>query len=111
MVDFSTLNVNSIIILYQSLTQTRSYVFWLKNLSPCNALSLPSKAFAHTYFHTLSGHGGEKNVGNALYESDQLQVDDCGKVKAILKKIVSEGRITTGTDSFDNDTLFVKTEC
>ena len=49
-----------------------------------------------------------KTANNGIYESNQLQIEDCERVKSILQKIVIEGRITTLADSDKDDTVFIK---
>lgn len=49
-----------------------------------------------------------KTANTGLYESNQLDAADCERISVILRKIISEGRISCGTDSFVDDTLFVK---
>lgn len=43
-----------------------------------------------------------------LYESNQLSPADCERISIILRKIVKEGRLACGTDSFVDDTQLVK---
>ena len=50
----------------------------------------------------------EKTAGNKIYESNQLESKDCERVGNIIKKIVSEGRITAADDHYIDDTVFVK---
>lgn len=50
--------------------------------------------------------GKTANIG--LYESNQLAAADCERISVILRKIISEGRITCNAASFADDTLFVK---
>lgn len=49
-----------------------------------------------------------KTVTAGLYESNQLSPADCERTSNILRKIVIEGRLTCGTDSFVDDTQFTK---
>lgn len=49
-----------------------------------------------------------KTANTGLYESNQLCPADCERISGILRKIVNEGRLTCGTDSFADDTQFVK---
>jgi hypothetical protein len=49
-----------------------------------------------------------RTKGERIYESNQMQTEDCNRVKSILKKIVCEGRIATTSDSYSNDTVFFK---
>ena len=49
-----------------------------------------------------------RTANNGIYESNQLEQKDIKKVSAILKKIVGEGRITTTSESYSDDTVFVK---
>ena len=49
-----------------------------------------------------------RTAGNELYESKQLEQQDCERVKSILQKIVIEGRITTASVSYEDETVFVK---
>lgn len=49
-----------------------------------------------------------RTVGESIYESNQLEMKDCARVSSILKKIVGEGRITTTSESYSDDTVFVK---
>ena len=41
----------------------------------------------------------EKTNTKGLYESNQLDTDDCNRVSNVLEKIVSEGRLIVITDS------------
>lgn len=50
----------------------------------------------------------EKTENTGLYESNQLSPADCERICDILRKIVKEGRLTCGTDTFVDDTQFVK---
>ena len=50
----------------------------------------------------------EKTANTGLYESNQLSPADCERISVILRKIVKEGRLTCGMDTFVEDTLFVK---
>ena len=43
----------------------------------------------------------EKTTNNGLYESNQLDADDCNRVSNILKKIVGEGRIAMNGEGYD----------
>ncbi len=43
-----------------------------------------------------------RTKGKGIYESNQLQADDCDRVGSILQKIVGEGRIEK------KDTMFTK---
>ncbi len=49
-----------------------------------------------------------RTKGKGIYESNQLQTEDCNKVKSILQKIVIEGRITTVSVVYEGDTIYVK---
>lgn len=49
-----------------------------------------------------------KTANTGLYESNQLSSADCERISSILRKIVKEGRLTCGTDTFADDTQFVK---
>ena len=49
-----------------------------------------------------------KTATAGLYESNQLSPADCERTSNILRKIVIEGRLTCGTDSFVDDTQFTK---
>ncbi len=51
-----------------------------------------------------------RTKGNGIYESNQMQTEDCDRVKSILQKIAIEGRITTIADSYKDDTVFVKNQ-
>lgn len=50
----------------------------------------------------------EKTASTGLYESNQLSPADCERISGILRKIVKEGRLTCGTDTFVDDTQFMK---
>lgn len=50
----------------------------------------------------------EKTANTDLFESNQLSPADCERISLILQKIVKEGRLACGTDSFVDDTQFVK---
>lgn len=50
----------------------------------------------------------EKTANTGLYESNQLSHADCERISGILRKIVKEGRLACGTDTFANDTQLVK---
>lgn len=50
----------------------------------------------------------EKTANTGLYESNQLSPADCERISVILRKIVNEGRLTCRTDTFVDDTRFVK---
>lgn len=50
----------------------------------------------------------EKTASTGLYESNQLSTADCERISNILRKIVKEDRLTCGTDTFVDDTQFVK---
>ena len=50
----------------------------------------------------------DKTANTGLYESNQLSPADCERISDILRKIVKEGRLTCGTDTFVDDTQFVK---
>lgn len=50
----------------------------------------------------------EKTANEGLYESNQLSPVDCERISIILRKIVKEGRLTCGTETFVDDTQFVK---
>lgn len=50
-----------------------------------------------------------KTIGNIIYESNQLKAENCASVSAILRKIISEGRIATKDtkiESFTDKTRF-----
>lgn len=49
-----------------------------------------------------------KTANTGLYESNQLCPADCERISRILQKIIKEGRITCETDSFADNTQFVK---
>lgn len=49
----------------------------------------------------------EKTANTGLYESKQLCPADCERISNILHKIIKEGRLTCGTDTFVDDTQFV----
>lgn len=49
-----------------------------------------------------------KTANTGLYESNQLCSADCERTSRILHKIIIEGRITCETDSFTDNTQFVK---
>ena len=51
-----------------------------------------------------------ETAADGLYESNQLAAADCERISVILRKVINEGRITCGTDSFVDDTQFVKTK-
>lgn len=48
-----------------------------------------------------------KTANTGLYKSDQLDAADCERISVILRKIINEGRISCGADSFD-DAVFKK---
>lgn len=50
----------------------------------------------------------DKTTTKGLYESNQLDTDDCNRVSNVLEKIVGEGRLIVITDS-DNK-IFKKAE-
>ena len=50
----------------------------------------------------------EKTANTGLYESNQLSPADCERISVILRKIVNEGRLTCGMNTFVEDTQFVK---
>lgn len=50
----------------------------------------------------------EKTGNTGLYESNQLSPADCERISDILRKIVKEGRLTCGTDTFADNTQYVK---
>lgn len=50
----------------------------------------------------------EKTANTDLYESNQLSPADCERISSILHKIIKEGCLTCGTDTFVDDTQFVK---
>ena len=50
----------------------------------------------------------EKTANTGLYESNQLSSADCERISVILRKIVNEGRLTCGMNTFVDDTQFVK---
>ena len=49
-----------------------------------------------------------KTANTGLYESNQLAAADCERISVILRKIISEGRLTSNSESFADDTQFVK---
>lgn len=49
-----------------------------------------------------------RTVNNGIYESNQLQIEDCDRVKSILQKIVYEGRLTTVAEPYEDDTVLTK---
>lgn len=49
-----------------------------------------------------------KTANSGLYESNQLSPADSERISIILRKIVKEGRLACGTDSFVDDTQLVK---
>ena len=49
-----------------------------------------------------------KTANTGLYESNQLDAADCERISNILRKIVKEGRLICGKDTFVDDTQFVK---
>ena len=49
----------------------------------------------------------EKSATVSLYESNQLSPADCERISYILRKILKEGRLLCGTDTFVDNTLFV----
>lgn len=49
-----------------------------------------------------------KTATAGLYESNQLSPADCERTSNILRKIVIECRLTCGTNTFVDDTQFVK---
>ena len=50
----------------------------------------------------------EKTANTGLYESNQLSPADSERISIILRKIVKEGRLACGTNSFVDDTRLVK---
>ena len=50
----------------------------------------------------------EKTANTGFFKSNQLSPADCERISSILRKIVKEGRLTCGTDTFVDDTQFVK---
>lgn len=50
------------------------------------------------YWAMESGH--TTGVPGQLYESDQLQAEDCDRVRSILEKIAREGRITATVEGY-----------
>lgn len=50
----------------------------------------------------------EKTANTGLYESNQLSPADSERISIILRKIVKEGRLACGTNTFVDDTQFVK---
>lgn len=50
----------------------------------------------------------EKTSTKGLYESNHLSPADCERINNILHTIIHERRLTCGTDSFVDDTQFVK---
>lgn len=50
----------------------------------------------------------EKTANTGLYESNQLSPADCERISVILRKIVNEGCLTCGTDTFVDDSQFMK---
>lgn len=49
-----------------------------------------------------------RTANNGIYESDQLEQKDCERVSIILEKIVGEGRITSSSSVFIDETIFKK---
>ena len=49
-----------------------------------------------------------KTANTGLYESNQLDADDCERISVILRKVINEGRITSEEESFADKTQFVK---
>lgn len=49
-----------------------------------------------------------KTANTGLYESNQLSSADSERISIILRKIVKEGRLACGTNSFVDDTQLVK---
>ena len=49
-----------------------------------------------------------KTTTSGLYESNQLDAEDCERISVILRKIIKEGRLTSNAASFAGNTLFVK---
>ena len=43
-----------------------------------------------------------RTAGDSIYESNQLEKNDCDRINSILEKIVAEGRIEK------NETVFIK---
>jgi hypothetical protein len=50
----------------------------------------------------------EKTANTGLYKSNQISPADCERISNILRKIVKEGRLICGSDTFVDDTQFVK---
>lgn len=48
-----------------------------------------------------------KTANIVLYDSNQLDAADCERISVILRKIISEGRLTYDAASFADDTLFI----
>lgn len=51
------------------------------------------------YWAMESGH--TTGVPGQIYDSDQLQVEDCDRVRSILEKIVREGRIAATAEGYE----------
>ncbi len=49
----------------------------------------------------------EKTADTGLYESNKLCPADCERISYILRKILKEGRLLCGTDTFVDNTQFV----
>ncbi len=50
----------------------------------------------------------DKTANTGLYESNQLDPKDCERIIVIIRKIINEGRLTCETNTFADDTKFVK---
>lgn len=51
------------------------------------------------YWAMESGHTA--GAPSQVYESDQLQAEDCNRIRRILEKIAGEGRLLADGDRFD----------
>ena len=49
-----------------------------------------------------------KTANTGLYESNQLDTDDCERISVILRTVINKGRITCEEESFADKTQFVK---
>ncbi len=49
-----------------------------------------------------------RTASKGIYESNQLELKDCDRVKCILQKIVYEGRITIPSVTYEDDKIIVK---
>ena len=50
-----------------------------------------------------------KTLTAGLYESNQIDTDDCARLSVIMRKIIREGRISCKQVSFSDDTKLIKT--